>query len=346
MSDFTVLEDKMLKPFATLISCRDTVGSECVRGVTMSECVRQCREDPFCSCGYFLQPSNRRETSYCVPLNSALLKNMNILLNIYDHSDDPSAALWEKTAVFYDPKIYPPLTSENNFVLMEKDICSLQYVLHSTGATYYMQSDLSWKKDASGTALRVLFIDKYPQFYELANNVQIDSNFVLKVFAQPQIISIGSDGKLQLFSSLITDTEIRDFFMHLSSTTRDFKPASPLDVPILSFTTPFQIRAKDNEAAFLGPVPSAPSSDTITMGILPPSLHQQEEFPGYFMITRVDIQPNIFQVAKTLPARLTFLQNSVLPTPSTASWRWSLILLVISFLLLLLVFLLKRTKKL
>jgi hypothetical protein len=268
---------------------------------------------------------------------------MNILLNIYDHSDDPSAALWEKTAVFYDPKIYPPLTNENNFVLMEKDICSLQYVLRSTGATYYLQSDLSWKKDAAGTAMRVLFIDKYPQFYELANNVQIDSNFVLKVFAQPQIISIGSDGKLKLFSSLITDIEMRDFFMHISSTTNDFKPASSIDVPILSFTTPFQIRAKDNEAAFLAPISSTSSSDTITMGIRP-VLHQQEP-PGYFMITRVDIQPNIFQVAKTLPARLTFLQDSVLPTPSTASWRWSLILLVVSVLLLLLVLLLVTMKK-
>jgi len=35
MTDLTVLEDTMVKPFATLMSCRDTVGSECVRGVTL-----------------------------------------------------------------------------------------------------------------------------------------------------------------------------------------------------------------------------------------------------------------------------------------------------------------------
>lgn len=324
-----VLEDKMMKPFATLISCRDTIGSECVRGTTLDDCVRQCRDNPFCACGYFLQPSDPKQPSYCVPLNSALLKNMNLLLNVYDHSGDPTAALWQKTAVFYDPKIYPSLTTDTNIVLMEKDICSLRYVFHDH--LYYLQSDLSWRKDASATAMRILFMDKYPQFYELANNIQTESNFVLKVFAQPQILSIGPDGRLGMFSSLTASTDLMDLFMRI-----DHQQQSSLHLPVLTFSTPFQIVTK-NEASFLGPVSDTP--DTLVIGALPMS----SEFPGYFMVSRLDIQPNIFQVAKTLPARLAFLQDSVLPSPASP-WRWSMLLLLIALVLLLLAIIIRDGK--
>ena len=327
MTDLTVLEDTMVKPFATLMSCRDTVGSECVRGVTLEECVDQCRTNPFCACGYFLQPSDTRQKSYCAPLNSALLKNMNLLLNIYDHDTDPHANLWSKTAVFYDPNIYPPLDQQpQDYILMEKDICNLVYTTNDSKDAYYLQNDLSWKKDAASTAMLILFIDKYPQFYELANNVQAKSNVVFKIFAQPEVLSVDKKGMLEIQSYLTSVVKVPDFYMYIPSPSDS---SDSIDMSVLSIGTPFQIMLTDPNQ-FLG-VRSRSPTNGITIGTIP--FHgQNKEFTGHFSVSRQNIQPNIFQVAKALPARDVFLQDSVLPASS--SFRWAYILLALAIVLL------------
>jgi hypothetical protein len=252
---------------------------------------------------------------------------MNLLLNIYDHDTDPHANLWSKTAVFYDPNIYPPLDQQpQDYILMEKDICNLVYTTNDSKDAYYLQNDLSWKKDAASTAMLILFIDKYPQFYELANNVQAKSNVVFKIFAQPEVLSVDKKGMLEIQSYLTSVVKVPDFYMYIPSPSDS---SDSIDMSVLSIGTPFQIMLTDPNQ-FLG-VRSRSPTYGITIGSIP--FHgQNKEFTGHFSVSRQNIQPNIFQVAKALPARDVFLQDSVLPASS--SFRWAYILLALAIVLL------------
>jgi len=342
MSDFTVMEDTLLKPFATLTSCRNTIESECPRGLTRDECVEKCRASPFCSCGYFIKPKYTR--SYCAPLNVAQLKNMNIHLNTFktrtEDSKDPTKDLWEEAVLFYRPEIYPPPATspeiQSGFdltILMQRDICNLYYVYKDRN--YYLQQDLTFLLDGDDfNALRVLFIDKFPQFYELANNVQTLSNFVLKIFEEPEILTV-KDKKLTRAPYMVMSGEQldTDTFLYIEPT---MNPDNPIlgEYPVLKGDTPFQITIGGEKNSFLGI--KRVDGKKLEIEALP--LRSDTTFPGHFRVVRKDIQPNIFKVADILDARLTFLQESV-SRPGAGSEEkmvsaWTIAIIVIVILLL------------
>lgn len=331
MSDFSVLENTMVKPFATLISCRDTIYGECGRGLSLEQCIQECRENPFCGCGYYLEPSDTREKSYCAPLNSVLLKNMNLMWNIYDVKTDPTKDLWKRTAVFYRPNIYPLTPSENqkNTVLMQRDIMTISYYSNATKKQYFLQEDLTWKYKGEEIGLKVLFIDKFPQFYELANNIQDQSNFVLKIFARPEVIAIVNN-KLKKVPYLSVDPtkKIPDTYIYFDGTPRD---PNIIQYPVLTTDKTFQIMT-DNTRSFLG-LKKKPKGDSIELEALPWK-GNPKDFTGYFQIFRKDLQPNIYKVAQILPARMTFLERSVLPYKQPPSPKWPTILMIVCILLL------------
>lgn len=326
MSDFTVLENTLVKPFATLISCRDTINGECSRGGTLEECIQECREDPFCACGYYLEPSDKNKKSYCAPLNSILLKNMNLMWNIYDVKTDPTKDLWKRTTVFFKPNIYPP-NPPDNVILMQRDIMAIYYYSYETKKKYFLQEDLTWLVNGEDICMKVLFIDKYPQFYELANNVQNKSNFIIKIFSRPEVIAI-VENKLKKIPYLSVDPtkKIPDTYMYIENV----ETPNIIQYPILTFETKFQILT-DSTNSFLG-LKKKPKKDSIELEAIPWK-GNDKEFTGYFQIIRKDIQPNIYKVSNILPARMTFLENSVLPykQPST---RMITIMLIISLILL------------
>lgn len=329
-NDFEVLENTLVKPFGTLTSCRDTVHSECHRGLTLEQCIDTCRQSPFCSCGYYIEPTY--DKSYCAPMNVAQLKNMNIHLNTYPLEKDPTKELWKRTAVFYRPDIYP-LQGNDTTILMQKDICNLFYVYKNK--SYYLQKDLAWVQDKNDDdAMRILFIDKYPQFYELANNIQTLSNFVFKIFEKPEILAI-QDNELKILPYLVMSGEQLSTNMYMYIEPQD-NPENPLlgQYPVLTFSTRFQIFT-DEMKRFLGF--QRLSGERLEMGTI--SYEKTTEFPGYFMVERRDIQPNIFKVANILPARLTFLKNSIENSPRGSSSTLILTILIIILMLLLILFL-------
>lgn len=328
MSDFTILENTMVKPFATLISCRDTINGECSRGGTLEECVQECRENPFCACGYYLEPSDPKKKSYCAPLNSILLKNMNLMWNIYDSNTDPTKDLWKRTAVFFRPDIYPPNPPDDT-ILMQRDIMTIYYYSYKTKKQYFLQEDLKWLYKGEDIGMKVLFIDKFPQFYELANNIQDKSNFVIKIFGRPEVIAI-VDNKLKKVPYLSVDPtkKIPDTYMYIDNvSTQDI-----IQYPILTFDTKFQILT-DSTKSFLG-LKKKPKGDSIQLEAIPWNGEDTTKFTGYFQIIRKDLQPNIYKVKDILPARMTFLENSVLPYKQPSS-KTITILLIISIVLLL-----------
>ena len=333
MSDFSVMENTMVKPFATLISCRDAIYGECFRGLSLEQCIQECRDSPFCACGYYLEPSDSREKSYCAPLNSVLLKNMNLMWNIYDAKTDPTKDLWKRTAVFFRPDIYPITETEDqkNTVLMQRDIMTICYYSNVTKKQYFLQEDLTWLHKGEDIAMKVLFIDKFPQFYELANNIQDQSNFILKIFARPEVIAI-VENKLKKVPYLSVDStkKIPDTYMYIEG---DPKDPNIIQYPILTLDKKFQIMT-DNTKSFLGlkKIPKK-KSDSIELEAIPWK-GDPKDFTGYFQVVRKAQQPTIFKVAQILPARMTFLENSVLPYKQPPSPKWATILMIISIVLL------------
>jgi hypothetical protein len=262
-------------------------------------------------------------------MNVAQLKNMNIHLNTYPLEKDPTKELWERTAVFYRPDIYP-LEGNDTTILMQKDICNLLYVYRNR--SYYLQKDLTWLQDKNDdNAMRVLFIDKYPQFYELANNIQTLSNFVFKIFEKPEILAI-QDDELKVLPYLVMSGEQLSTNMYMYIEPQD-NPDNPLlgKYPVLTFSTRFQIFT-DEMKRFIG-VQSL-NGTRLDIGTLSYQ-DTNTNFPGYFMVERKDIQPNIFKVANILPARLTFLKNSIENSPRRSSSK----LVLIIFIIVLLIFL-------
>lgn len=332
--EVTVWENKMLKPFATLISCRDTISSECLRGLSLDQCVQTCKEDPFCACGYYLEPSYGGK-SYCAPLNTALLKNMNLHWNIYDHDTDPTRDLWKKTAVFFRPHQYPP-TIPDDTLLMQRDICAIYYVPQETSKSYFLQEDLTWMLDGDVSAMHVLFIDKFPQFYELANNIQDQSVFVLKIFSKPEVLAV-KDGKLTKIPYLSIDPEkkIPDTYMHIHHTIED--PTNDINYPVLTLASQFQILT-EGRSQFLGIASNPKGKQTLEMSVIPWD-QRDSSFTGYFRVVRKSIQPNIYKVADILPARLTFLENSI-EFPARKRTLEIIVLIICIILLILMVILL------
>lgn len=327
MSDFSVLEDTMLKPFATLISCRDTIYGECMRGLNLEQCIQECRDNPFCACGYYLEPSNNKP-SYCAPLNSVLLKNMNLMWNIYDKKTDPTKDLWKRTAVFFRPNIYPPVPPDDT-VLMQRDIMTICYYSNQTKKQYFLQDDLRWRYKGEEVGLKVLFIDKFPQFYELANNVQDRSNFVMKIFGVPQVIAI-VENKLKKVPYLSVDPtkKIPDTYIYLEKEPKD---PNIIFYPVLTLDKKFQILT-DSTKSFLG-LKGTPKGDFIELEAIPWG-GDPNEFTGFFQIFRKDLQPNIYKVAEILPARMTFLENSVLPYKQPPGPKWPMVLIILSVIIL------------
>lgn len=318
-----VLPNTLLKPFGTLVSCRDTVDSECIRHLTRDECVRYCENNPFCSCGYFLEP--KKGESYCVPLNSALLKNMNLHLNTFPLEKEPTSQLWQSSAVFFRPNIYP-MKTDTTTIIMQKDICNLHY--HYKGSVYYMQNDFTFYKNAQQSAARILFIDKFPQFYELANTLQNYSTFVIKLFAQPKVLSIIEGGELGAipYLTLSGEQNVPDLTLYMPG-----KMKNPLDYKVLELSSSFQILT-NNRKSMIGI--RKVEKNVLKMGLIP--FNEKNLSKGYFQVSRVAVQPNIYKVAEILPARLVFLRNSV-DFPKIAKPTKAYIILAFVFMCLLVV---------
>lgn len=328
MSDFSILEDTMVKPFATLISCRDTIYGECNRGFSLEQCIQECRDNPFCACGYYLEPSDSKEKSYCAPLNSVLLKNMNLMWNIYDKKTDPTKDLWKRTVVFFRPNIYPPVPPDDT-VLMQRDIMLISYYCNATKKQYYLQEDLRWLYKGEDIGMKVTFIDKFPQFYELANNIQDQSNFIMKIFARPEVVAV-VENKLKKVPYLSVDPakKVPDTYMYIEGEPKD---PNIIQYPVLTLDKKFQILT-DSTKSFLG-VKKKPKTDYLELEAIPWN-GDPTQFTGYFQIFRKDLQPNIYRVKDILPARMTFLENSVLPYKEPPSAKWPTILMIISIILL------------
>lgn len=164
----------------------------------------------------------------------------------------------------------------------------------------------------------VLFIDKFPQFYELANTIQDRSTFILKIFAKPLVLAVNTDtGKLSTATYLASDnTNVPDMYMHLPPVPND---TNPIAYQILNLSRDFQILLTER-TLYLAEVSSPISGNNIEIQAMPYS-EGTTVINGAFQVERTAIQPNIYKVAEILSARLTFLKDSISPIDANDSNR-------------------------
>jgi len=300
---FVIQEATLIKPFGTITSCRETVNGECDRGLTLEDCVKTCRDNPFCACGYYLESTNPSELSYCAPLLSAHLGNVSINNHIYPLSMDPTRTLWKRAVTFYSPNTYPV---DDQVLIMNKDIIYLQFWPPSSDQPLYFSTDLTFHP-TSKDALPLLCISKNPQFFEIANNIQQHSSFLFKVRDSSSILMVGDQQQQRVILSDYLDINgvtpsVMVFYIPQSQ-------LSFLQYPVMIFQQPFQILTQNNQS-FL-------TMDPSTRFLITQPFHDDDSVflkQGHFTVQRIQEVPFMDTVKEFTEARVPFLQNNVLPS--------------------------------
>lgn len=103
-----------LKPFGSGTSCIDTIHGECIRDVSVEDCVKICENDPSCGCGYHVEIKNRSPPikNYCVPLNTTAYKNRPLSLSLIS-SEKNGTILSKENGIdvtfFRDERMFPSI---------------------------------------------------------------------------------------------------------------------------------------------------------------------------------------------------------------------------------------------
>lgn len=108
-----------LKPFGSGTSCIDTIHGECIRNVSVDECVKICDKDPSCGCGYHVEIKNRSPPiqNYCVPLNTIGYKNRPLSLSLISTEKNGTMLSKENDVditFFRDERMYPSIDDTFN----------------------------------------------------------------------------------------------------------------------------------------------------------------------------------------------------------------------------------------
>lgn len=108
-----------LKPFGSGTSCIDTIHGECIRNVSVDECVKICKNSPACGCGYHVEIKNRSPSiqNYCVPLNTIFYKNRPLALSLIS-TEKNGTILSKENGVditfFRDERMFPSVEDSLN----------------------------------------------------------------------------------------------------------------------------------------------------------------------------------------------------------------------------------------
>lgn len=103
-----------LKPFGTGTSCLDTIHGECVRDVTLDECMQICENSESCGCGIHVDMKNRSPTvpSYCLPLCTVPYKNRPLATSLVSTSNNDTILSKENNvdiSFFRNEKQFPSI---------------------------------------------------------------------------------------------------------------------------------------------------------------------------------------------------------------------------------------------
>ena len=57
---FLVFKDANPKPLVPPKGCRDGLNAECIKGVSLNDCIKTCSDNDECTFGYFIDKNNNK----------------------------------------------------------------------------------------------------------------------------------------------------------------------------------------------------------------------------------------------------------------------------------------------
>ena len=108
-----------VKPFGSGTSCIDTIHGECIRNISVEDCIEICKDNPSCGCGYHVEIKNRSPPiqNYCVPLNTIEYKNRPLSLSLISTEDNGTMLSKENDldiTFFRDERMFPSIDDTFN----------------------------------------------------------------------------------------------------------------------------------------------------------------------------------------------------------------------------------------
>lgn len=122
MSNFKTSTELVLRPFGTGTSCVDTIYGECKNDKSLTECIKECEDSPYCSLGLYVESKDK---NYCMPFNTTNYYNRDpSLFRIYEKNNSQLSKK-SRTTFFYDSRYWNPKTPYNTSFLFETEPITL-----------------------------------------------------------------------------------------------------------------------------------------------------------------------------------------------------------------------------
>lgn len=139
-----------MSPFGTQINCINTIDGECLRGLSLEDCMKKCQDSNQCNVGYFIE-TNRPGAdvpSYCVPLSSYSWGNQNIFDIMFSNQNPTNMSTDHglKYTMFYnDHKFKPNNDLPKNFDNYLFSMTNI-YLKYGSKTPRYLKQDLTFTK--------------------------------------------------------------------------------------------------------------------------------------------------------------------------------------------------------
>jgi hypothetical protein len=125
-----IIKDKSLKPFGSGTACLNALHGDCIRNISLEDCVKICEKSNQCDCGIYVNVKDSNLSPYCIPLNNDGFQNLNIFPSLVatENKSFLSSDKGVDTTFFYNEQVnkLPPKEVLEK-IIFDFDIIQLQY---------------------------------------------------------------------------------------------------------------------------------------------------------------------------------------------------------------------------
>ena len=121
--NWIVFKDMSYRPFQLTRSCVDTINAECVKNISLEECIDVCKNDKnkFCDAGYYIDLKNKNNLkSLCFPLNTDYYPDLSHYIDIRPKSEFPYSNQYNVNT-FVNTNKFPFPPKDTNTVWFDDD---------------------------------------------------------------------------------------------------------------------------------------------------------------------------------------------------------------------------------
>jgi len=151
-----IQKDKSLKPFGSGTSCIDCVDGDCIRNISLEECIDNAKKSNQSQAGIYVNVKDSILPSYCLPLNTDNWGNLALSPSYISTNNDTILSTKNnvETTFFYNDKKYAlPSFDDLEKFIFDYDIIQLKYK-DDNGEMLTMNENFKFVKD---TAFSMLF---------------------------------------------------------------------------------------------------------------------------------------------------------------------------------------------